>query len=87
MRARKRNGSAGKGLAKVIVTAGAVSQRTKKRGPKGAYALEVDAGTQTVSASAGQKLCRIGSLEGPQALDVTVAADTVVTVGVFCGKP
>jgi aryl-phospho-beta-D-glucosidase BglC (GH1 family) len=88
VRARKRNGSAGKGLAKVTVTAGGVSQRTRMRRPKGAYTLAgVAAGTQTVSASAGRKLCHIGALDGPQTLPVTVTADAVTTVDVFCGKP
>ena len=58
VRARKKNGSPGKGLAKVTVTAGGVSQKTKKRGPKGAYTLAgVPAGSRTVSATAGRKVC------------------------------
>jgi hypothetical protein len=87
VRARKKNGSAGKGLAKVTVTAAGVSQRTKKRGPKGGYTLAgVPAGSQTVSASAGRKVCHIGALDGPETLAVTVTANMSTTVDVFCGK-
>ena len=55
------------------MTVGAVSQRTKRRKPRGGYSFDaIAAGTQAVSASAGRKVCHVGAIDGPQALEVTV---------------
>ena len=86
VRALTRRGIAGKPLPKVTVTAGGVSQRSKRRRPKGGYSLTVPSGTQVVSASSGRKVCHVGTVDGPQSLAVAVAADAVVTVDVYCGR-
>jgi hypothetical protein len=86
VRALKRNGTPGKGIAKATVTVGGTSQRTKRRKPRGGYSVEIDAGPQTVSASIGQKVCHVGTPDGPQALVVTVADGAALTVDVFCSR-
>jgi aryl-phospho-beta-D-glucosidase BglC (GH1 family) len=86
VRQLKRNGKPGKGLAKATVVAGGVSQRTRRRAPKGGYSLAVVAGTATVSASAGRKVCHVGATDGPRSLAVTITPGAVVTVDVFCGR-
>jgi hypothetical protein len=87
VRLLKRNGQPGKALPNVTVTAGTVSQRTKRRRPKGGYSLTAPAGSATISASAGRKVCHVGATNGPQALSVTVGAGTALTVDVFCARP
>ena len=47
--------------------------------------LTVPAGTQTISVSAGQKACHVGTTDGPQDLAVTVSAGATLTVDAFCG--
>src|SRR6185295_18379043 len=88
VRVLKRNGTPGKGIVKATVTVGAVSQRTKRRKPKGGYSFgAIAAGTPTVSASAGRKVCHVGAIDGPQALTVTVTDGAVLTVDVYCSRP
>ncbi len=87
VRLLKRNGKPGAGIPKATVTAGGVSQKTKRRAPKGGYTLQVAAGTPTLSATSGRKVCHVGATDGPQALAVPVAANGTATVDVFCAKP
>jgi aryl-phospho-beta-D-glucosidase BglC (GH1 family) len=87
VRLLKRNGSQGKAITKATVTVDALSQRVRRRKPKGSYAFEVAAGTHTVSAAAGRKVCHVGTPDGPQALQVVVTDGAAPAVDVFCARP
>jgi aryl-phospho-beta-D-glucosidase BglC (GH1 family) len=86
VRVQKPNGRTGKGIAKATVTVGAVSQRTKRRKPKGGYSVEVAAGVQAVSVSAGRRVCHVGAADGPQMLEVVVTDGAALVVDAFCGR-
>jgi hypothetical protein len=87
VRLLRRNGSPGKAIAKATVTVGALSQRAKRRKPKGGYAFDVAAGTYAVSAAAGRRVCHVGTPDGPQALQVVVTDGAAPTIDVFCSRP
>ncbi len=80
------DGTAGKPIVKVTVTVGTASAKTRKKPTKGAYALEVPSGVQTVSAVLGKRACHIGTPDGPASLDVTLTAGERRAVDVFCGR-
>jgi aryl-phospho-beta-D-glucosidase BglC (GH1 family) len=85
-RALRRSGAAGKPLAKVTVSAGGVSQKSRRRRKKGAYSLTVAAGPQRVGATARKRTCHVGTPDGPAELDVTLAAGERRQVDVFCAR-
>ncbi len=88
-RARKLrpNGKTGMALPKVTVSIGTATVQTRRRAKKGAYELQVASGTQRITATKGRLVCRIGAADGPDAIDVTLAAGERRTVDLFCRKP
>lgn len=80
-----KKGAAGKPLRKVTVCAGSVCATTAKK-PKGTFELRLPAGTHSVSASAGKKVCHARSVDGPPSASVTVKSGGSVELNFFCGK-
>ena len=64
---------------------GATTQKTRQRKKRGDYEVDTQSGMQHITAVKGHRACHIGTVDGPLALDVTLAVGERRTVDVFCG--